>query len=371
MNEPQFSLALDAIYDAATSLECWPVALERIGQAFGSHHISLIDRNVRTMEGRAIAVGVDLASQREYFEVWSKRNALRQRTPAQRPGAIETDQDIMPRSDLLRSDYYNGFMKPHDMHAMMRLTLSDENGFRKVISLCRQVSLGDYEIAEVEQCRRLMPHLQRAALITQRIEESRVTLTAFSDVLEQSPTGVLLLDRTGKVLSANRAARAMAQAGDSFALRRERVEALNRRDEAILQRLIAGATGRMHRVDAARGGVLRLARKSGKPHFAVVAAPLARGASWTDAGPAAFVLITDPDAASVRPEAIIRQLFGLTAAETRVAERLMTGDSAEQVAAILDIEISTARSHLASLFRKTDTSRQAELVRRLLSAPMI
>ena len=26
------------------------------------------------------------------------------------PGSVETDQDILPRQDFLRSDYYNGFM---------------------------------------------------------------------------------------------------------------------------------------------------------------------------------------------------------------------------------------------------------------------
>ena len=87
------------------------------------------------MEGRAAAIGIDPASQREFFEVWSKHDILRQRTRAYRPGAVETDHDILPRRDLLRSDYYNGFMKPHDMHAYMRMTLSIEDECRKIISL--------------------------------------------------------------------------------------------------------------------------------------------------------------------------------------------------------------------------------------------
>jgi DNA-binding CsgD family transcriptional regulator len=68
---------------------------------------------------------------------------------------------------------------------------------------------------------------------------------------------------------------------------------------------------------------------------------------------------------------MITQLFGLSAAETRVAERLMMGDSPEQAATTLSIKTSTARWHLASLYRKTGTSRQAQLVRLLLSLPMM
>ncbi len=163
----------------------------------------------------------------------------------------------------------------------------------------------------------------------------------------------------------------MAQAADSFLLRRERIAALNTRDNTALQRLIAGATGQIGRADAARSGVMRLSRKSGKREFAIVAAPLASETSLTEMGPVAFILVTDPDANSTRPEGMIRQLFGLSAAETRVAERLMMGESPEQAAAILDIKTSTARWHLASLYRKTGTSRQAQLLRLLLSLPMI
>jgi len=72
VDEPQFSLALDAIYDAATAFERWPAALDRIGQAFGCSYVGLIDRNLRTLEGRGTAVGIDPAGQREYFDTWSK-----------------------------------------------------------------------------------------------------------------------------------------------------------------------------------------------------------------------------------------------------------------------------------------------------------
>jgi len=47
----------------------------------------------------------------------------------------------------------------------------------------------------------------------------------------------------------------------------------------------------------------------------------------------------------------------------------MNGDRPQQAAAALGIEVSTAPFHLGALFRKTDTRRQAELVRLLLSLP--
>ena len=371
MNELAFSHTLDAVYDAATSFDRWPVALGHLERALDCSYVGLIHRNLRTMEGRAVALGIDAAGQREYFDHWSKHDIIIQKTSAYRPGAVETDRDILPRAELLRSDYYNGFLKPHDMHAYLRITLSQENGFRKIISLSRPVSLGDFETSDVEYCRRLVPHLQRAARVAQHIDEARMMFDAFSDVLERSDRGVLILDPSGKVVFANAAARAMAGTADGFRLRRDRLEVLDRKADAALQRLAAGATGQLAGASAARGGTLRLPRESGKPDYAVAVAPLGNDSAWSNAGPTTFVLITDPDASPARAATLIAQLFGLSAAETRVAERLMMGESPEQAATSLGIKTSTARWHLGSLYRKTGTNRQAQLTRLLLSVPAI
>jgi DNA-binding CsgD family transcriptional regulator len=90
-----------------------------------------------------------------------------------------------------------------------------------------------------------------------------------------------------------------------------------------------------------------------------------------ESGPVAFLLITDTESASARPRTMMSELFELSAAEVRLAERLMLGESTEEAALSLNIKVSTARWHLASLYRKTGTRRQAQLVRLLMSLPSI
>lgn len=370
MDEATFSHVLDGVYDATTAFDRWTAPMDRLGKAFHSAYTGLIDRNLRTMEGRAAAVGIDAAGYREYFDVWSNRDVLRQWTPAFRAGAIERDPEILPREELVRSDYFNGFMKPRDHSSFIRMTLVVGPVFRKIISMSRPASIGPFTNKEVEHCQRLMPHFQRVLRVSQEIEAARVELSAVSTVLERSATGVLLIDRTGEVAFANAAARAMAATGDAFVLGGDRIRAIESGADANLQRLIAGAAGRTDRVTDARGGVIRLPRKSGGAPFSLAAAPLG-DMTWSETGAVAFVLINDPDAAAPQAVSAMRQLFGLSAAEARVARRLMMGDTPEQAAAALNIRTSTARWHLASLYRKTGTSRQAQLVRLLLSMPTI
>lgn len=370
MNAAQVSGILDAVYDSAVFADRWPQALERLQQAFDCTCVALIDRNLRTLEGRVNTSGVDASTQREFLEVWSARDPVRLRTRSWRPGAIELDHQIMPRSEILHSDYYNGFMKPRDMHALMRLTLAHHNKFLTIVSLVRPRSAGEFDTDIVEQCRILMPHLQRASDIRFQAEHAATMLSGLSDVADRSTTAVLLLERNGQVKFANRAARAMAAAG-AFLLRGSQLEIADRNQDAAFQRLVAGATGAVDGLDAPRGGVLRLARHSGEASYTVTVAPVRRDASWAGNEPMALVLIADPDLTPLPSREILTQLFGFSASETRVAERLMAGDSPEQAAAFLEVKTSTVRWHLASMYRKSGTNRQAELVRLLLSLAMI
>jgi DNA-binding CsgD family transcriptional regulator len=47
----------------------------------------------------------------------------------------------------------------------------------------------------------------------------------------------------------------------------------------------------------------------------------------------------------------------------------MNGETPEQAAEALEIGIATARTHLSSIFHKTDVKRQSELVKLLARLP--
>jgi DNA-binding CsgD family transcriptional regulator len=60
--------------------------------------------------------------------------------------------------------------------------------------------------------------------------------------------------------------------------------------------------------------------------------------------------------------------FGLTPSEARLALHLITGETLRSAAAELHISYETARTQLKSIFSKTGTCRQAELVLVILTA---
>jgi DNA-binding CsgD family transcriptional regulator len=64
--------------------------------------------------------------------------------------------------------------------------------------------------------------------------------------------------------------------------------------------------------------------------------------------------------------ALLAKTFRLTPAEAKLAGVIARGASPEIAAAELKISRETARNHLKSVFAKTDTHRQSELVALLL-----
>jgi DNA-binding CsgD family transcriptional regulator len=62
----------------------------------------------------------------------------------------------------------------------------------------------------------------------------------------------------------------------------------------------------------------------------------------------------------------LRQDFRLTPAEVGFTREILKGDGLQGAADRLGISVTTARTHLAHVFGKTGTHRQAELVRLIL-----
>ena len=82
--------------------------------------------------------------------------------------------------------------------------------------------------------------------------------------------------------------------------------------------------------------------------------------SLGSAAPSAAVFISDLELTPLANDAMLRQFFGLTPTETRLAIVLLQHKSVEEAAEILDISLNTARTHLKKLFEKTGTRRQSE-----------
>lgn len=118
----------------------------------------------------------------------------------------------------------------------------------------------------------------------------------------------------------------------------------------------------------ASGGIVDVRRTSGHRPLSMSVWPISLPPTWqAPFAIRAIVAVSDAEKATGTAGGRIRQLYGLTAAETRVAESLLDHERLADVAASLGISLATVRTLLQRVFDKTDTHRQTELVRLMLA----
>lgn len=84
-----------------------------------------------------------------------------------------------------------------------------------------------------------------------------------------------------------------------------------------------------------------------------------------------LLVLIDPDLQPRPDELKLQLIWDLTPAEARLAAEMAMGETLPNLARKLGVTHSTVRSHLASIFRKTCTSRQATLTSLLSRVAML
>ena len=368
--------AIDAAYDSVLAEEGWQRVLGVLARLFRCHFADVFARTDDRSRFHGVAQRMDRAEYEDVFlGQWVARNVWGTRRPVRVAGEIVTTRQMVTRDELLRSEMYNDFLSPRGLHEGLRLAIWAGGGWIQDISLLRPWSKGPFEGQELAAARTVLPHLQRAAAIERRLGAAQAMAAAGLGALDAVPTGVFVLDSEGGVLWHNAAAAALL--GDGVRLQRaQQAGEAGRRDGLRAaadqdSRRLASAVDRATRgADGVRrSDSLLVGRPSGRAPLAVLTLPVRGGGGWAWLpAPAALVLVGDGQAGAPQAAALAA-LFGLTGAESELAVELLAGHSLAQVAAARGRSVHTVRSQLARLMAKTETNRQSDLLRVLLSAP--
>ncbi len=203
----------------------------------------------------------------------------------------------------------------------------------------------------------LLPGLEPLAKMQQLTQGSRYLAHLISCI--RMP--VMLVDASARILAANPAARALVdqarklsggKAGTSLpGLSAEQFAAIVRR---------ACRPG-----DKGSGSVLQIRPGSTQVPLHILATPVAANPSAGAHQPAALVLVHSPQGGADSDSHLLQQIFGLTPAEARLARLILEGSSPGDAAIQLHVSVSTIRTQLSAVLKKTGAQRQSDLVRRL------
>jgi len=179
--------------------------------------------------------------------------------------------------------------------------------------------------------------------------------------------GIIILDEYGNVQMMNRTASTILAENDGLHLRRNRLCGRTPADTRLIEELLGEALKLAHDFDLSQVNPLRLARPSHKRDYALVTIPLDLDPDPSAADRTVTVVVHDPETTLVPPIELLMNTYHFTQAEARVAGLLIQGRSIPEICEELGVSRNTVATHLKKLYLKTDTQRQSDFTRFLLS----
>jgi len=258
----------------------------------------------------------------------------------------------MPAGTALRSDELDyGF---YALAAREQL-----GGLSIFVAAYRPRHEGDFAAADAARLEALLPVLRDTVSLHHSLGIFRQQTVGFSHVLENLDCAVILLDAARQPVFMNGRAREIADAKDGLFIGAAGLTTARMGETRALQHAILSA------IEAAPACALAsvyIHRDENRSPLKLDIISVGGGSSPRNAA-RVIVLIREPDAPRAFDREALSKTYDLTPREAELAILLATGQTLSGAAAALKIGLSTVRWYLKHLFEKTDTHRQAELIR--------
>ena len=361
LDEHRLAAAAEQFRRAATDSVLWEDALNRFADATGTRtgqlialgHDSLVPLNIMTRMPDEAAL--------EFLEVGGGNPEInsRVRVGSSAREMVFLDQaDFDVEGDQQRSPEFGAWIDRYDIGYTCITTLVRQPGTLIGFAALRSNAEGSMRDDEKRAFMTLAGHARAAVNLAISLEGQRAQSVA--SALEHMSMAALILDGTGRVLAMSSLAEQMLVKGlvgrvIEGIFSPSRVDERDRFNRSLAKALLARI-----RVDVSPPPPCVLTAQDGGRLVAEFV-PLSEDSGFAFS-PAIMVILKGGAAFRSRDAGIARELFGLTAAETTVAERLLNGRSPQDIAADTGTSVGTVRNHVHRILSKAHCKSQVELL---------
>jgi DNA-binding CsgD family transcriptional regulator/PAS domain-containing protein len=355
-----------AIYDAAGDAALWPPLLgelARLSQATSAglimHHSGL--ENYSVLADWQVDPEAATLYNRYYgpLDIWARGGRSKP------TGYVCTSQERCRLEQLRQTEFYCDFLSRFSIgHGMFGLVENSPTRWAS-LSLFRSSSNQAFDPQDLGILNQLMPHLRRAFLLHFRLSDLQAHSSGLAAALNMLSTGVIFVDSQGRVLLMNDFAETIIRRKEGLTVVNGKLGAIRHEETKALGQMIYTAARAECAAEWSPGGTVFVSRTKGR-QLSVTVAPVRNVDTGIGSRPAAVLFVVDPDRAVEPPETLMKSVYGLTEAESKLAIVLLDGCSLKAAADACTITHNTAKTHLKRIFEKTGVTRQSELVRLLL-----
>ncbi|HDH08722.1 MAG TPA: LuxR family transcriptional regulator [Gammaproteobacteria bacterium] len=376
MNETTEMLDLAGlIYESSYDASQWVSVLQNVAQLTDSSSAALLYRDDTYPRANFMySYGLPPAALQTYLDRYIHLDPffdlIGRRFPV---GTVSADHLVASSREELREaspKFYDEYMIPYDQYHIGGAALLVEDDRMAAVAIQRSKALGSWTDKELEKLSLLTDHFRRAFRIHREFTRLRVHEYAVYAMLDQLIIGLVILDKNSKPIYTNPTAQSILNTNPTMKFRNGKITATNNEDAKKLAGLIKDAANYSDNIEEMRGGVLGLHHRDSPLPLLLLATPVTDLKVTYQApleGACVALFISDPERSQlISPDALI-EMYKLTKAEAGVTVALANGLSLKEIANSKSVSTDTVRSQLKSIFKKTNTNSQTDLIRMLLS----
>ncbi|MEO7386173.1 MAG: LuxR C-terminal-related transcriptional regulator [Gammaproteobacteria bacterium] len=273
---------------------------------------------------------------------------------------------------LQGSPFYEILSAPERLNFVLGGILENDERHHSILCFWRHGDQRDFDEGSQATLATVLPHIRQALEVQRRVRGPQLDAIPARNLsignFQASRHGVLVLDGKGRVLFVNREGERIARAGDGIAIHNGFLRLADAGLANEIELMMSRGIGVARRKTIAPMRPVRIPQRSGRAAYELLMIPITDGVQRAILPPTAAFLVTITDPANFASLSQQRlRSYGLTSAEARLCQALISTGSLPDAADELHISWSTARSHLKRIFAKLGVSSQVQLIMRLVA----
>jgi DNA-binding CsgD family transcriptional regulator len=300
----------------------------------------------------------------DYGKHYSKVNPWMARI-GERPIGLATHSDwSISRGALLGSEFYNDYLRPLEIEVGYGVTIAAEGSQRFLLSVLHD-SVAEKDEALLRLMEMLQPHLARAFRVARRASIGGPT-SLHGRMLDALGAAIIYLTDRRSLTYANSMARNWLDVGDPLGID---VQGRLRVTDAVCGELVDHLLSSALSWSRPMVRTTRIRRVGARPLQVLLFRPGRQPAELFFAGSHLVMVLIDPDAPQPLPTSSLASAYGLTSAEQRIVDGLVSGYKLDDLAVRHAVSRETLRTQLRAVFGKVGVRSQAELIGEALRSP--
>jgi DNA-binding CsgD family transcriptional regulator len=328
--------------------------MDALRTAFGATSAALVTANGNSRT--VMSAFLPTEAERAYLDHFRRVDYVLEAVERGPVGLVHSGEPLVALN--ARSEFNADWLHPYGMQdgLFVRLTPGPSPTCFLVAAPQRHSPFATNE--NIQTVSALIPHLQQALSTQDYLKDLAHKADDVAEAVDNIRHGVFVVGPAGTPIYLNRVAEDILAAGDGPSVRSGRLGIGQPTADAALHRAIANALGEHSGVRF--GSSLPCPRPGGRRAYVIHVLPFTSATSER-----ALVIVVDPDRRIEPDRDLVQRVYGLTGAEVDVALRVVRGEGLRPISDEMSLSMATVKTHLQRVFHKTQTHRQAELVRLL------